>query len=135
LQVVDFDFSSKVEKNIDISEVAGALAAGRFIWIDVEAGNVPEAQLLLGELKIVTDEIIQDALTSEAATRHARYDDCIHVVVSGCHQRGLHFDLERVDIVIAQSFLITIHKGPVAILSAVRRDYKQDFQRFAKIPS
>jgi magnesium transporter len=78
---------------------------------------------------------VQDALTAEAATRHARYDTCIHVVVSGCQQRGQHFDLERVDIVISQSFLITIHKGPVSFLTAVRRDYKQDFQRFAKSPS
>jgi magnesium transporter len=56
-------------------------------------------------------------------------------VVSGCRQRGQHFDLERVDIVIAQSFLITIHKGPVSFLSSVRRDYKSDFHRFAKSPS
>ena len=135
LQVVDFDFETKVEKNIELSEVNEAIAAGRFIWIDLEAGNLPEARHLLGELNIVADEIVQDALTAEAATRHARFDNCIHVVVSGCQQRGLHFDLERVDIVISQSFLITIHKGPVSFLQAVRRDYKQDFQRFAKSPS
>ena len=135
LQVVDFDFETKVEKSIELNEVSDAIAAGRFIWIDLEAGNLPEARQLLAGLNIVADEIVQDALTAEAATRHARYDSCIHVVVSGCQQRGLHFDLERVDIVIAQRFMITIHKGPVSFLQAVRRDYKQDFQRFAKSPS
>jgi len=133
--VVDFDFETKVEKNIELAEVPDAIAAGRFIWIDLEAGNLPEARHLLSDLKIIADEIVDDALTAEAATRHARFDNCIHVVVSGCQQRGLHFDLERVDIVISQSFLITIHKGPVSFLQAVRRDYKQDFQRFAKSPS
>jgi magnesium transporter len=135
VQVVDFDFETKVEKNIDLSEVSDVLTAGRFVWIDLEAGNLPEARHLLGDLKIIADEIVQDALTAEAATRHARFDNCLHVVVSGCQQRGLHFDLERVDIVIAQNFMITIHKGPVSFLQAVRRDYKQDFQRFAKSPS
>jgi magnesium transporter len=135
LQVVDFDFENKVEKNIELTEVSDAIAAGRFIWVDLEASNLPEARALLAEMNLAADEIVQDALTSEAATRHARYDNCIHVVVSGCHQRGQHFDLERVDIVISQSFLITIHKGPVSFLSAVRRDYKQDFHRFAKSPS
>jgi magnesium transporter len=135
LQVVDFDFATKVEKSIALSEVTEALDAGRFIWVDLEAGNLPEARQLLADLHIVSDEIVEDALTAEAATRHARYDTCIHVVVSGCQQRGLHFDLERVDIVISQKFLITIHKGPVSFLQAVRRDYKQDFHRFAKSPS
>jgi magnesium transporter len=135
LQVVDFDFETKVERSIELGQAAGAMEKGHFIWIDVEANDALEARRLLSGLRFVSDEIVEDALTAEAATRHARYDNCIHVVVSGCHQRGQHFDLERVDIVIAQSFMITIHKGPVAFLSAVRRDYKQDFQRFAKSPS
>lgn len=135
VQVVEFDFETKVERSVELPAARAAIAAGRFVWIDLEANDAHEATALLGGLNVVSDEIVQDALTSEAATRHARYDDCIHVVVSGCRQRGQHFDLERVDIVISQSFLITIHKGPVAFLSAVRRDYKQDFQRFAKSPS
>ena len=135
LQVVDFDFQTKVERSIELGQAAAAVEAGHFIWIDVEASDALEARRLLSGLRFVSDEIVEDALTAEAATRHARYDDCIHVVVSGCHQRGQAFDLERVDIVIAQNFLITIHKGPVSFLSAVRRDYKQDFQRFAKSPS
>lgn len=135
LQVVDFDFENKVERAVDVREVQDAIAAGRFVWVDLEASHLGEARELLGQMNLISDEIVQDALTAEAATRHARYDTCIHVVVSGCQQRGQHFDLERVDIVIAQSFLITIHKGPVSFLTAVRRDYKQDFQRFAKSPS
>jgi magnesium transporter len=135
VQVVDFDFETKVERSIELRQAAAAMDAGHFIWIDMEANDAMEARRLLSGLRFVSDEIVEDALTAEAATRHARYDNCIHVVVSGCHQRGQHFDLERVDIVIAQTFMITIHKGPVAFLSAVRRDYKQDFQRFAKSPS
>lgn len=136
VRVVDFDFDTKVEKSIELSEVAAAIDAGRFVWIDLDAQDVDEARrMLTADLSGVAEEIVHDALTSEAATRHARYDNCIHVVVSGCRQRGQHFDLERVDIVIAQSFLITIHKGPVAFLSSVRRDYKSDFHRFAKSPS
>lgn len=135
LQVVDFDFENKIEKAIALGEIEDAITAGRFIWVDLEASNLGEARALLAEMNLIADEIVQDALTAEAATRHARYDNCIHVVVSGCQQRGQHFDLERVDIVISQSFLITIHKGPVSFLSAVRRDYKQDFHRFAKSPS
>ncbi|RYZ09715.1 MAG: hypothetical protein EOO73_02195 [Myxococcales bacterium] len=135
LQIVQFDFATKVETTVQLAEVPRALESGHFVWLDLEARDAVEARRLLGDLKLVADDIVEDALTAEAATRHARYDNCIHVVVSGCRQRGDNFDLERVDIVLSQSFLLTLHKGPVAFLSAVRRDYKGDFQRFAKSPS
>lgn len=135
LQIVAFDFATKVESSVKLTDIPRALEAGQFVWLDLEARDAAEARRLLGEFKLVADDIVEDALTAEAATRHARYDNCIHVVVSGCRQRGDNFDLERVDIVLSQSFLLTLHKGPVAFLSAVRRDYKQDFQRFAKSPS
>jgi magnesium transporter len=56
-------------------------------------------------------------------------------VVSGCRERGHQFDLERVDVVIAERFLLTIHRGPVVFLDAVRRDYRSDFVNFARSPS
>ena len=83
----------------------------------------------------IAEEVIDDALRNEPATRHARYEDYIHLVVSGCRQRDLHFDLERVDIIVAERFLVTVHRAPVAFLSSVRRDYHADFMRFAKSPS
>jgi len=135
LQLVEFDFETKVERQLALADVAAAIDAGRFIWLDLEARDALEARRLLAELELVSDDIVEDALTAEAATRHARYESCLHVVVSGCRQRGDHFDLERVDIVLSERFLLTLHKGPVAFLSAVRRDYRQDFQRFAKSPS
>jgi magnesium transporter len=135
LQIVSFDFATKVEATVQLTDVPRALEAGQFVWLDLEARDGAEARRLLGDLKLVADDIVEDALTAEAATRHARYDDCIHVVVSGCRQRGDNFDLERVDIVLSKTFLLTLHKAPVAFLSAVRRDYKGDFQRFAKSPS
>jgi magnesium transporter len=135
LQIIDFDFEAKREASLSLDQVAPAIAAGHFIWLDLEARDPDEARRLLGGLSIVSDDIVEEALTAEASTRHARYEDCIHVVVSGCEQRGRKFELERVDIVLSQSCLLTLHKGPVAFLRAVRRDCSQDFQRFAKSPS
>jgi magnesium transporter len=135
LRIVDFDFQAKVETKLQLAEVPAAIEAGHFVWLDLEARDEAEARELLAELRLVSDDIVEDALTAEAATRHARYDDCIHVVVSGCHERGDNFDLDRVDIVLAKNFLVTLHKGPAEFLSSVRRDYEQDFLRFAKSPS
>lgn len=135
LQVVELDFARKTQRVIHLADVASAIDKGHFVWLDVEARDTDEARRLLASLSGVSSEIVEDALTAEAATRHARYENCLHVVVAGCQQSSRGFDLERVDIVISESLLLTLHKGKVAFLEAVRRDYKHDFERFAKSPS
>ena len=135
LAVIGFDFAKKVESSLALPDVRAAMAAGLFVWIDCSATDPQEARALLSELDLFSAEILQAALHGEPATQHARYDEYLHLVVSGCRPRGTGFDLERVDVVIAERFLATIHRGPVQFLSAVRRDYKNDFLRFAKSPS
>jgi magnesium transporter len=135
LSVVDFDFTNKVEKTIAFEDAPAAMAEGRFVWIDILATDVKEARRLLQALKIIAEETIDDALKNEPATQHARYDDYIHIVLSGCRQRKQHFDLERVDVILAERFLVTIHRQSVVFLNAVRRDYRNDFVRFARSPS
>jgi magnesium transporter len=133
--VVEFDFETKVDRVLSFEEAVPAMQAGKFVWIDLDVRDVAEGRERLAVLGAIDEVIVEDALTSEAATRHARYEACLHVVVAGCRQRGLNFDLERVDIVLGQSFMATIHRGPVLFLNAVRRDYRSDFVRFAKTPS
>lgn len=132
---VEMDFEKKVEKHVDLAGARKALEDKRFVWLDVDVGNADEAKKLLGSLGIVADEIIEDAVTREPATQTAKYDDYIHVVVTGCRLVGHKFDLERVDIIIGEKFLLTIHKGPVVVLEAVKKQYKADFYRFARSPS
>jgi magnesium transporter len=135
LHVVGFDFASKTEVKLQLDEARPAMDAGKFVWIDCAASDVVEARQLLSSLGLFSEEVLHAALHSEPATQHARYDEYLHLVVSGCRVRANAFDLERVDVVIAEKFLATIHRGPVDFLNAVRRDYRNDFLRFAKSPS
>ncbi len=135
LTVVDFDFPNKIEKTIEFAEAEEAMSAGRFVWVDIDATDPVEARRLLGQLKLISEETIDSSLRNEPATQHARFDHYIHLVLSGCRQRAQHFDLERVDVIIAEHFLATIHRGPVVFLTSVRRDYRSDFVRFARSPS
>lgn len=135
IRLVEFDFDSKQERELSLDEVAAAVAAGRFVWIDVQAGEAAEVRDALQKIGLISDEVIDEALSGEALTRHARYDDYLHVVVTGCRPSGARVELERVDIVIGERFLATIHRNPVLFLESVRRDYHSDFLRFAKSPS
>lgn len=135
VQATELDFDTKTLRSLTLDEAREAIKKGRFVWIDLDARDDDEARRLLQSLGAISDGVVHDALTSEAATRHARYDEYIHVVVAGCKEQGTKFELERVDVVIAGSFLATIHHGQVAFLDAVFRDYRTDFERFAKSPS
>jgi magnesium transporter len=133
--VAALDFANKVEKTCSFAEVESEIAAGRFLWIDIDASDPVEARRLLQALKLIGEETIDSALKNDPATQMARYDDYVHLVVSGCRQRGSKFDLERVDAIITEKFLVTVHRGPVVFLGSVRRDYRSDFVRFARSPS
>ena len=132
---VSLDFSTKQHKRISIDETQPTMYAGKFVWIDVDIAQADEARAVLGKLGLCAPEIIEDALSREPATQIARYDDYIHLVLSGCRLSGHKFDLERVDAIMGESFLLTLHKGQPVFLEAVRRSYVKDFERFAKSPS
>jgi len=135
VSAIEFGFDPKRERALDPSELVASLEAGHFVWIDVEISDPSEAEPVLAALCLLNHEIIQDALFAEPATRHARYDEFFHVVVVGCRPGANGFDLERVDVVISERFLATIHRGPVLFLNGMRRDYRLDFLRFARSPS
>jgi magnesium transporter len=132
---VSMDFRNKVHDVIAWTQLRPCMAAGKFVWVDIDVADMDEARRLLGKLDLCAQPIIDDALTREPATQLARYDDYIHLVLSGCRLAGHKFDLERVDVILGEGFLLTLHKGQPVFLEAVRRAYKADFLRFAQSPS
>lgn len=133
--VVAFDFERKSERALSWSEAHDAMAAGHFVWVDVAAGDADDARRVLGSFQLLDEEVIEAALSKEPATQHARYEHYLHLVVSECRARGGSFELGRLDVVLSERLFLTIHREPIALLASVRRDYKNDFLRFAKTPS
>jgi magnesium transporter len=135
VRVVDLDFERKSERPCALSDAAEALRAGHFLWIDLDASAEEEARRVLAELGVVEQSTIDDALANDASTEVARYEKYLHVVLAPCRQRGANFELERVDVLLSDGFFVTLHRGPRALLAAVRREYRLDFVRFARTPS
>ncbi len=133
--VVELDFKTKEHKRIGLGEFRAAMEAGKFVWIDVDIGQSEEARRLLTSLNLCEPEIVDDAMGREPATQIARYDDYIHLVLSGCRLSGHKFDLERVDAMMGERYLLTLHKGTPVFLEAVQKSYIVDFKRFAQSPS
>lgn len=135
ISVASMCFKTKVHQRIGPDDVAREMEAGRFVWIDVDVAQADEAKRLLHKLDLASPGIIEDALSRDTGTQISRYDDYVHLVLSGCRMAGLKFDLERVDVLVGERFLLTLHKGTPVFLEAVRRSYVADFKRFAQSPS
>jgi magnesium transporter len=133
--IVAFDFKNKTDPIIPVAELKAAMEDGKFCWIDIDVARVDEARKLLAELGLIAPEIVEDALTREPATQIARYDEYVHLVMSGCRLAGTKFDLERVDAIMGAKFLMTLHRGQAVFLETVRKSYHADFVRFAQSPS
>ncbi len=134
--IVELDFKTKQHRKLTLDEFRQSMADGKFVWIDVDVANMEEARKLLPKLEgLFAPEIIEDALTREPATQIGRYEDFLHLVLSGCRLSGRKFDLERVDVMMGESFMLTLHKGQPVFLEAVRKSYIADFVRFAQSPS
>jgi len=132
---VALDFEQKLIEPLSFHAALQATQSGRFVWIDVHATDCEEARRLLSELALLDADVIDQALSHEPSTQHARYERYLHVVVSGCRARGNGFELARVDVVVAGSLFLTIHRDPVEFLAATWRDYAGDFVSFARSPS
>ena len=134
-EIVALDFQAKQIETLDVEQVRATMDQGLFVWLDFEVVDAEAARSSLTDLNLIDAAILDDALTGVPATRHARYEDCLHLVVTGCRLHGTKFDLERVDVVIGKQFLATIHQGPVLFLETMRKDYQPDFVRHAESPS
>lgn len=135
VSVVELDFKTKHFRRITVEDIGTSNGEGKFVWIDIDVTQTDEARKLLMRLELCAPEIVEDALTREPATQIARYDHYIHLVMSGCRLKGHQFDLERVDAMMGDGFLLTLHKGQPVFLEAVRKQFIQDFVRFAQSPS
>ncbi len=133
--VVSLDFKTKQHAKCSVDAFRREMDAGKFVWIDVDIAQSEEARKLVASLNLCAPEIVEDAMSREPATQIARYDDYIHLVLSGCRLVGHKFDLERVDAMMGDNFLLTLHKGQPVFLEAVRKSYITDFVRFAQSPS
>ena len=115
VSLIELDFEGRREGPIRLEDAVTSMALGRFVWIDVDAGDVADARRIVTGLKLVSDDVVDLALRDEPSTQYGRHDGYVHLVVSGYRQRGQDFDLERVSVTLGERFLLTIHRGPVRL--------------------
>lgn len=143
------DFRDRTHGAIEVEAVGEAVAAGRFVWIDVDLEAAARDAALAGRLPAVVGGLplgaIVAGLTAHAADSRStlsRHDDWLHLVLVGAAP-WLAAGSEpsdsaagcRLELAIAAECLLTVHRGPHPVLDAVRATYLHDFQHHARTPS
>lgn len=143
IQAEFLDFRDKTLGPVPLAEVPAQLAAGRFVWIDVDSDQSDPAALL----HILPDEVVQrsglagirlpaaggvDAPDGVSSLR--RTDRLLDVVLVGCPPTDDQAH-ELLETLVGEDFLITIHRGRNSVLEEVRRGYVHDFAHHASTPS
>jgi magnesium transporter len=135
VRVLGFDFEARCEHALVLSEVPAAMERGIFVWIDIDVQHTEGAQRLLCELGLIGADLIEEALTRGPETKIARYDGYLHFAVRDCRLGEREFSADRLDCAMGARFLLSVHRGQVGCLEATRKNYRHDFERFARSPS
>ena len=137
-----FDFRHRTRGEIPIADIPQQIEAGHFVWIDVDCTTgVPSA---LGD--VLPWRGVDGLDPCEVAARCAadkghivsslnRAGDLLHIVLAGGAIQPHEIVDERLDVLLGKTFLLTVHRGPNAVIQGVRSVYVRDFETHAATPS
>jgi len=142
-----FDFGDRSRGRITPEEISSHVAAGRFVWIDVDLRQT-SAETLRQQIGGQCGEGVDlgdfaaahAAAPSRCHSQLLRNNDLIHMRIVNASIDATKGGRETppadvLDVVVGNSFLVTIRTGVSTILTAVRRDYSHDFEQHASTPS
>jgi len=137
-----FNFDEHLLGRISLPDIPARIRAGEFVWIDL---NLATADLNVLRDVVPIDDDYRSQLQrlagqaadvqSEPLSSVRRSERMLHITLVGAVSRGGGIGWDRCDVVIGEGFLLTLHRGPSAVLAVVRRDYEHDFQKYAKTSS
>ncbi len=128
------DFDKKKEFEIDPEAVAAEIRRGRFVWLDFDSRDPARFKSLFRAAGLVNESIQNHVLQDLPATYH-RYDDCLHFSFRSCQLQGIHFLERRFHVILGAQFLVTVHRGPNAIVEKLIDQYRTDFREYAETSS
>lgn len=129
--VVEFDFTNRSDRVIPVDEAPESRDRGNCCWIDIDVTDGERARTTLERFG-VNEMAIDESLLHEQAGRHDVYDDCLHVSVSAPHVSRSGVNFNRIDLIIGERFIFTLHRGHVGVLQKTRNNYQKFFSTFAQ---
>lgn len=136
MTAVQLDFDDKVITPVDLSGACAVIAAGGYVWIDLDYDDPAPARSALEAIGLASADVLDDIFAGLDGPQLSRFESYVHLVLTGCRlDPDGHLHLERVDTLVAERCLVTVRRGRRDFLDAMKREYGLDFQRHAQSPS
>lgn len=131
---IEFDFATKVDRQIPPDEVRASCDRGLFCWLDLDETDRAEVIALLTKLEVET-LVIDEVVGPDVDGRYDVYKSCLHIAVTSVSFKQGIYSQSHVDIIIGESYIVTVRRGRVDFIEQTRRTYRDDFVKFAKTMS
>ena len=109
VSIVEFDFTTRQERQIPVTEVLASCRGGRSCWIDINVETAADVPAMLATLGI-NPVAIDAALTDPVGGRCDVYEECLHVAVGVPFQSDGKLSFSHVDIILGERFMITMRQ-------------------------
>lgn len=139
-KAIEFDFKDKVDQEIPLDRAKLAIAGGRFVWIDLDGTDVAASREVLKNAVPLDEPTLFQCLALTPDTKYDLRPGCLHLVIVGCRfaetgSRPGALEHDRVDLIVGDGYMVTVHRHTVTFLERVRAHYHEDFLQHAKSPS
>jgi len=131
IQVVGFDFTGRLEREISLADVPAARASGRACWIDAEApspAELHEMQTALGFSDVIRTRLAGD-VDREGFEAH---DGAVAVALIEPVVTASVVAAQPIDLVAGEGWLLSVHPAGSACIERVRRAYAADFHAYGR---
>lgn len=134
-KLIELDFETHKAREVTGDEVAASIGAGRFVFMDLMVANAAEAEDTIAERFPSTAPIIRELIGDELDTGYTPYPDVLHLYLVACDLEDREVSQTRVDFVMGESFAALVTRRDAHFMHSFRREYLNDFRRFARSPS
>lgn len=126
---IAFDFDSRIDNEIDLDDVADALAAGKFCWVNLNGDDIQRADEIAGQFGIRHEES-----TLSETIRFVSQKDCIQFTLVDTRLVDGKFRKSPVSIYFGQNFMLSIHRKPASFIAGTLASCRENFRNIALSP-
>ncbi|NQV28432.1 MAG: magnesium transporter CorA family protein [Rhodopirellula sp.] len=126
---IAFDFENRIDRNIELDEVAAALKDGAFCWVNLTGEYIQRKKEFI-HLFGVADE---DA-DIPGTIRFVSQKDCIQFTLVDSQMIDGRFHRSPVAIYFGQHFMLSVHEKPAEFISGTLKSCRENFRNIALSP-
>jgi magnesium transporter len=126
---IAFDFENRIDLDIELDDVATVLKDEVFCWVNLTGGQVQRREEFLRLFGIDDDEI-----GIPGTIRFVSQKDCIQFTLMDTQMLDGRFVKSPVTVYFGQTFMLSIHEKPSAIVAETLSSCRENFRKIALSP-